>query len=371
MKRLLLVALWLIPVHAASAQEPEALAEQLKSGNGQAAMALAKQGAKAVPALIGVLKEADPRSRSHAAWALGEIGPAAKAAVDELVRALDDGGEGGVAPQAAVALGRIGPAAGPKLVEAVEKGPGKSAMHAARALKGIAQPVKGAGPALAAALRKDGPPEQRLACIDALGHQGAEAAAAVPLLVDMARKDQAPRVHVIVALGNIGPAAKEAVPFLVDIIKKKEPGPATLHAVHAVGQIGVRDSAIAEALLDLMKDGQQPRMALLESLGKAGKVTKESLPAIAQGMRDKDPTVRLYTAQLVGSVDPNEPSVVSVLIESLNDKNPAVRKLSAEVLQTVQPGDEAVLEALQQAARDADAGVKKAAERALEKFKKK
>jgi HEAT repeat protein len=356
----------------AFAQDPSVLADQLKSGNGEAASALARQGAKAVPALIGILKDGDPRARSQAAWALGEIGPAAKEAVPELARALDQPADGvGVASQAAQALGKIGPAAAPELVQVLEKGKQAPAVHAARALKAIPQLAKGAAPALLAALRKDAPIEQRIAFIDALGNQGAEATAAVPVLIELAQKERATRVPVIVALGNMGSAAKEAVPFLVELMKKKEPGPVPLHAAQAVGKIGIRDPAIAEALLELMKDGQQPRMALLESLSKAGKVTKESLPAIAQAMRDKDPMVRLYTAQLVGSVDPNDLSVVSVLVESLQDKNAAVRKLAAEVLQSVQPRDESVVEALRQAANDQDAAVRKAAAQALEKFKKK
>ena len=112
-------------------------------------------------------------------------------------------------------------------------------------------------------------------------------------------------------------------------------------------------------------------MVLLESLSKAGGATKETLPALSQGMRDKDQFVRLYSARLVGSIDPNDLSVVSVLVEALQDKDARVRKLAAEVLQTVQPRDDAVLEALQTVSRDMDAAVRQAAATAPEKFKKK
>jgi len=82
--------------------------------------------------------------------------------------------------------------------------------------------------------------------------------------------------------------------------------------------------------------------------------------------------VRLYTAQLVGSLDPNDLAVVSVLMESMSDKNAGVRKLAAEVLLTVQPRDPSVADTLRElAARDQDAGVRKAAEAALTKFKAK
>jgi HEAT repeat protein len=350
-----------------SAQDAQVLADQLKGGNGEAAVRLAKLGVKAVPVLVETLKgENDPRVRSQAAWALGEIGAAAKDAAPELVRAIEDP-EPGLAGQAASALGKLGLAGGDKLVDIVRGGK-PSAVYAARAIK---TPIQGATPALLTALNKESALEARIAYIEALGAQGRMGAEAVPTLVELAGQDGAPRVHVMAALGNMGEGAKTAVPFLLELIKKKEPGPVTLHAVQAIGKIGVRDSAIAEALLDLMKDGQQPRMALLESLGKAGKVTKESLPAIAQGMRDKDPNVRLYTAQLVGSLDPNDLAVVSVVMESMMDKNPTVRKLAAEVLLTVQPRDPSVADALRElAARDPDAAVRKAAEAALGKFRK-
>ncbi len=370
MTRLLSTLILLASLPTAHAQDPSALANRLKGGDGKASLELARLGEKAVPALIGVLKDGDVKARGHAAYALGIIGPAAKDAADELARAMQDE-DPGLTSQAAFALGKLGPAGGPAALKVLEKGDAKSAVHAARALATMRAPVKGASAPLLAALKKETTPQNQTAFIDALASQGPSAAEAVPYLVELAQNGKTPPVHVVVALGKIGSGAAGAVLYLTELLKKKEPGPITLHAVQALGQIGVRTPEIASALLDLMKEGSQPRMVLLESLSKAGGVTKETLPALSQGMRDKDHTVRLYSAQLVGSVDPNDLSVVSVLIESLQHKDAKVRKLAAEVLLTVQPRDEAVLEALQATARDMDAGVRKAAEAALAKFKKK
>jgi len=367
----LISALILIGVsQAARAQDSAALAERLKGGDGRAGLELARQGDKAVPALIAIMKDADAKARGHAAYALGLIGPAAKEAAPELARALEDE-DVGLAGQAAFALGKIGPAGGPAVVKVLEKGNAKASVQAARALAKMQGPVKGAAAPLLAALRKETMAQNQTAFIDALGSQGPSASEAVPYLVELAKDGKAPPVHVVTALGHMGAGAKEGVPYLIDLLKRKEPGPVTLHAVQALGQIGVRSPDISTALLDLMKEGSQPRMVLLESLSKAGGVTKETLPALSQGMRDKDQFVRLYSARLVGTVDPNDLSVVSVLVEALQDKNPQVRKLAAEVLQTVQPRDDAVLDALQNVSRDMDAAVRKAAEAALEKFKKK
>src|SRR5688572_10218513 len=97
------------------AQDAAVLAEQLRNGDGQAGLQLAKQGAKAVPALVGVLKDGESKTRGQAAYALALIGPPAKEAVDELVRALNDE-EPSLRAQAAFALGKIGPEAGPAVV---------------------------------------------------------------------------------------------------------------------------------------------------------------------------------------------------------------------------------------------------------------
>src|SRR5437660_8695228 len=66
----------------------KAHADHLKQGDSKAAAELVKFGAAAVPALIDVLKEGDGFAKSHAAQALGRIGPDAKAAAQPLAEAL-------------------------------------------------------------------------------------------------------------------------------------------------------------------------------------------------------------------------------------------------------------------------------------------
>src|SRR5687768_12803995 len=112
MKNALVVLIVLTSCCTTHAQDAAVLAERLKNGDGQAGLQLAKQGAKAVPALITVLKDGESKTRGQAAYALALIGPPAKQAVDELVRALNDE-EPSLRAQAAFALGKIGPDAGP------------------------------------------------------------------------------------------------------------------------------------------------------------------------------------------------------------------------------------------------------------------
>src|SRR2546423_940108 len=96
----------------------KAHADHLKQGDSKAAGELVKFGAAAVPALIDVLKEGDGFAKSHAAQALGRIGPGAKEAVSALGEALASD-DAALVSQAGIALGQIGPAAMPALLRAL------------------------------------------------------------------------------------------------------------------------------------------------------------------------------------------------------------------------------------------------------------
>jgi len=103
----------------------------------RAVLALGEAGSRssaAVQALAEALADADPRVRFMAAAALGRIGPAAEAAVPDLLAALDDGAAGN---EAAESLVRIGKAAVPALLEMMKTGDEKVRAQAATTLTRI------------------------------------------------------------------------------------------------------------------------------------------------------------------------------------------------------------------------------------------
>lgn len=59
--------------------------------------------------------------------------------------------------------------------------------------------------------------------VDVLGHLGADAKEAVPLLVKQLTPKNRYAAHVIVALGRMGAAAREAVPALQEIAANGRP----------------------------------------------------------------------------------------------------------------------------------------------------
>src|SRR5262249_49583793 len=117
------------------------LLERLKSNDGKAAIALVAHGKAAVPGLIEVLQSTQTFQASHAAHALGRIGPASKDAAPALVKALSNQ-ERGVSHSAAQALGKIGPAAVPALVTALKDASPQVRSLAAAALKDIGPAAK-------------------------------------------------------------------------------------------------------------------------------------------------------------------------------------------------------------------------------------
>jgi HEAT repeat protein len=163
----------------------------------QAIFALGAMGPDAraaVPALAAVLaKDADAEARHQAALALLKIGPAARAAVPELAQALDDE-EPAVRMNVALLLNRLGPEARPAvpaLIKALKRGGNQTnvrgfyvtiqetaALALGRASAGTAEGV----PALTAFLEGAGTAERREYAARALGAVGSEARPAVPQL---------------------------------------------------------------------------------------------------------------------------------------------------------------------------------------------
>jgi len=193
-------------------------------------------GPSEVDRQIELLGSNDRRVRVAAAEALGGIGPAAKTAVGDLIRALADK-ESEVRYVTATALGEIGPAAKdavPALIAALGDERGWLKWAAARALVYIdpAAAAKHSLPRLCEALASRHDDVRGRAAV-ALGDLGRSAVPAVPALIRALRDKQATayydepwivRRHVAVALGKIGPEAGQAASALVEASQDKDQG---------------------------------------------------------------------------------------------------------------------------------------------------
>ncbi|MCC9607959.1 HEAT repeat domain-containing protein [Blastopirellula sp. JC732] len=189
---------------------------------GDAIQVLASLGPEAIPHLTAALK--NPQLRQPVAAILGEMGAKAAPAVPALIGLIDDENPR-TANAAILAIGKIGPAAKeavPRLTKALEEGEGQTPHDAALALGQIGPDAKTAEPALTKAMTSSEDVTLRVLSAWALlkidGKSAAEKilpelTAAIKAKAPLARKGAAE------LLGQLGAAAKEAAPGLKGLLQ--------------------------------------------------------------------------------------------------------------------------------------------------------
>ncbi len=177
---------------AARAAAPDllALAKSDRPGERLEATRALRQLGLETNATVAILCEllSEPERRWEAAATLGEMGPAASAAIPRLLTMLET--EQSHRPSrtpsmAALALGKMGPAAVPGLVPFLTNVESDVRVNAAVALTGLGAAGAPAVPGLTLMLRADDPEEQ-LTAANALAAIGPGAAAAMPELTRLA-----------------------------------------------------------------------------------------------------------------------------------------------------------------------------------------
>ncbi len=375
---------------------------------------LGRMGAKAAPAVpeliegLGKGKE-NRREVSFSAWALGAIGPPAKAAVPALITALKseqstEQGKYNFRPYGflAWALGRIGMTeaqareAAPVLGKLMHGADGWSRPNAAWALSGMG---KSAEPAMKDLLGGLG--NQRFSTT---GYLAARALAniggpAVPGLIKaLAGGDDLARGNAARALGWMSPAAKDTVLALIQQLKKDSSGAVRGRVALALAKIAPESNEVVTALAGALGDGfLDVRVSAAMALGKCGPAAKGAIPALQKALADKrrevkraaalalggigkaalpalqkalaggDPFVRKYAARALGDLGA---VAVTALTKALADKNAEVRREAVWSLALVGKAAGSATAALESAAKkDSDHVVRYAAGVALKKLR--
>lgn len=179
----------------------------------------------------------DVKDRSYAMQELEEIGPAAKAAVPDLIKLLKDKDEQ-ICQKAWCALVKIGSAAVSALAEMLKDENVKVRRAAVCAIEAIGSEAKVAVPALIEAL-KDENEEVRWYTVIALGKIGIAAKDAVDSLIEALKdKETGVRSYAAFALGRMGSEARKAIPALIEALEKDESGDVFIAAAEALEAIG-------------------------------------------------------------------------------------------------------------------------------------
>jgi len=380
---------------------------------------MGEKAAPAVPKLIPGLSKGmdDPRSVAFAAWALGAIGPAARDAVPELIKALKSeqntkrgklefrvygflawalgrigmnkeqaaealpalaklmhGTDTASQPNAAWVISLMGKAAEPAMPELL-KALGKQSRlsytalstHAARALANIG------GPAVPGLIKTLGSREMaaRADAARALGWMKPDTAIkAMPVLIERLKSDpeRVVRMWAADALIRIAPGNKDVLAALIGGLDGKTYS-ARVTAAAALGRCG---PAAATAIPALEKTlGDQRREAQRAAALALGNIGKAAIPALKQALAGTDPYVRKYAARALGDIGKEASGAADDLVRALSDKNAEVRREAVWSLALIGASDKPAASALKKAGQnDSDWVVRYAAMRAMKEIKK-
>jgi HEAT repeat protein len=270
---------------------------------------LGRQAAPAVPALHAVLDVNSGKNeyaRSMAAWALGRIGAAAEAEIPFLRETMRSTKLLAVRRSTAEALGSFGPAAKPAvsdLVKMLDNDDDITRVNAAVALWKIDRHPK-AVPALLAMLRQ-GDPSQTFAAADALGQMETEAAAVAPALIEA--------LHAPV--GDVRRAAARSLGQL---------GKAAFPAIEK-----------AKALQDPDAETRRMVVEALSWMGPDAADHEYMVPALKAALGDESPAVRREAARALGNLGAEAQAARDALEKAASDPQEDVRTAAGKALRRI------------------------------------
>lgn len=282
--------------------------------------ALAKIGAAAVAPTADLLTHKNPFVRAYAAVTLGEIGPAAKPAVDKLKEALKDTTIANVPIEAACALCAIGEAKSEAidLVKRVIEYPNAAAQIAIIAVPRLGEAGK---PLMSIALGKLGSenPYARFAAVSLVGTLPPAEATKFAAEVGKLATDKVPeiRYQVGIVLEKLGKAAAPAGEALGKAFGEEMVDTVRDQFLDALIAMGPGAKPALPTLLPLAKDNTLPlprRIRVIAAIGTADPTSKDVVAALIAAADDKDDAIRSASATALGKLDPLPPDALNKLV---------------------------------------------------------
>ncbi|HEY7308817.1 MAG TPA: HEAT repeat domain-containing protein [Gemmataceae bacterium] len=270
-----------------------------------------------LPHLLELLKQ--PVGRSELLNVLSSMGPAGARAVPVLTKLLKEA-DAAQRRQVILALGRIGRAARPAvpaLLEQLRSTDIPTRQDAVTALRAIGGDSERIVPAVLNVAKQD--MATRMMCLPLLADYGSQAAAAVPWLVEGLRPPQSfVTVQTAETLHKIDPerGRKEAVPVLHDMLKPA--GPWRVYAAMALRRMQPDSEEALHTLIECV-EGKDPnaKQQACQFLGTLGKPAREAAPALKRALRDAAIPNRVAAATALWKISGETETTVPVLIEAL------------------------------------------------------
>lgn len=308
--------------------------------------ALAAIGPSAVPAIVQASRSETRSVQLAAIGTLGRLGPAAAAAVPELIALVRDTATGNVPLFATEALGLIGPDAVAKLIDAAQSERGvPERTRFVHALGVIGTPAAAALPALADAVGSDDAPVA-LEAIWAVGRlpvAGEKARVADAMLARLAGSDERVAQQAAVSLGRLARGDDKLVPTLVKSAEKAT-GPALDAALLALREAVVGATALPKGTTDVLTtvlSGDHPpatRRLAADVAARALPADPKALgPVVDSLLADPRIPVRLTVIAALGGTGK---AGVEALTAAFASDLPVVRVSAFRALREALPGKE-------------------------------
>ncbi len=320
--------------------------------------------AAALPQLIEALDCAQEGTRTTAAAILAAIGPRASPAVIALARRLDS--QSHIAVAAARALVSVGDEGVGPLKDAFERGGTSMRRNIGEALRKDTPAARALTPLLIRVLEV-GPSEPRAVSLDALTRLEVRDRAIVPLAMRLLEDDDwAVRSLACRCLGGMGGAAESALPALRLCLLDRDHH-VRMAAVHALHEIDRGGKTVLPSLADTLTDPAGiVRGAALRAIGAIGAPARPFLPQVRQALRDRIAWVHQWAVETLVNVGSKE-AALEALADLLRDEKGARRVDTLAALWRL-TRDRAHLAALVNLLEDDEESTRRAAAHALDEI---
>jgi HEAT repeat protein len=262
--------------------------------------------ATSLPIIADGTKNRDPNVRSAAARSLGDLKAKPTTSLPALVGLLGDT-EKPVVAQAVEALAAFGADAVPVASKALENP--RLRLGAVFVLKRLGPAAKGAVPDLVRAMSKETELDVRREIFFALAAIGPGSEEAIPELIKaLSHTNPKVRNGASYALGKIGPAAKSALPTLKLNMGSKDDEYLPMVSAWAAAQIDYENPETVRLTMPFFIAGLKHREMLVRleaanTLGLFGAQAKDAVPALKEAAGDKDPFVQKAVAAALKKIE--------------------------------------------------------------------
>ena len=295
-------------------------------------------GARAVPALIEMLRDDDPSTRIVAAEQLGQVGPAARAAIPQLLSQATQDGSQHANITAAAALKWIDLMAARRamtyFIPRLHDADVQQRRTACAVLGSLGPIAKPAVPALLAGSRDSDALVRRnaLMALASIGIPSAPISAA--LLEGLRDSSSLVRQTAVAQFAFTVSLSQEAVAALTPILNDPDKGIATL-ARTALDKPRAGDANHVESL-GMMVGQETARDYALHQLAQLGPAAGDALLPVLPLLEAEQPLIRYLAAETLGAMGPVAKQALSALQKRHSDPDPVVRAAVAEAISAIE-----------------------------------